>query len=83
MKVWIDDSCTGCRLCEELCPEVFQVDERASVIDENVEGFEDIILDAAEECPVEAIVIEDDDWDLDDDDDEEDEDEDFVEEDEI
>lgn len=61
MKVWIDDSCTACGLCEDMCPEVFQVDETAWVIEANIEGNEDLIMEASEECPAEAIVIEDDD----------------------
>jgi ferredoxin len=73
MKVWIDEGCIACRLCEEICPDVFIVDESASVMEENIPGNEDAILEAAEECPVEVIIVDEDDYDLDDDDDEEDE----------
>ena len=72
MKVWIDEACIGCKVCEELCPDVFMVDEKASVSEENIEGNEEAILEAVEECPVEAIIIEDDDYDdIDDDEDDE------------
>ena len=60
MKVRIDDSCTACGLCVETCPEVFQMgDESAEVISEQVPPqFEDAVQQAADECPVEAIVVE-------------------------
>lgn len=60
MKARIDDSCTACGLCVETCPEVFQMgDEIAEVIvDEVPPQFEDAAQQAADECPVEAIIIE-------------------------
>jgi len=60
MKVKIDDSCTACGLCVETCPEVFRMgDELAEVIvDEVPPQFEDAVQQAADECPVEAIVVE-------------------------
>ena len=60
MKVRIDDSCTACGLCVETCPEVFRMgDEIAEVISEQVPPqFEDAVQQAADECPVEAIVVE-------------------------
>ncbi|HKI89778.1 MAG TPA: ferredoxin [Draconibacterium sp.] len=58
-KVWIEEGCTACGLCEELCPEVFTVDDEASVIEGvNYSDFEDQIKDAAENCPVEVIQYE-------------------------
>lgn len=60
MKVKIDDSCTACGLCVETCPKVFQMgDEIAQVVSERVPPqFEDAAQQAADECPVEAIVVE-------------------------
>lgn len=60
MKVNIDDSCTACGLCVETCPEVFRMgDEMAEVIvDEVPPQFEDATQQAADECPVEAIIVE-------------------------
>ena len=60
MKVGIDDSCTACGLCSESCPEVFELgDEMAKVIvDEVPPDQEDCVEQAAEECPVEAIIVE-------------------------
>ena len=50
--------CIGCGMCEQLCPGVFEMrDEKSYVIDE--EGCEECDCEeAAEECPVEAITLE-------------------------
>jgi len=61
MKAIVDEEeCTGCGLCTETCPEVFDLsDDVASVIvDEVPEDAIDTCKQAAEECPVEAISIE-------------------------
>ena len=60
MKVRIEDICTACGLCCDTCPEVFEMgDEIAEVvIDEVPEDLEDVVQQAADECPVEAIFIE-------------------------
>ena len=62
MKATIDESlCSGCAVCEETCPEVFEIgdDGIATVLVETVpSGMEDACRDAAEECPSEAITIE-------------------------
>lgn len=55
-KVWIEDGCTACGLCESICPDVFVVDDVATVIDGvNFEDFDAEIKDAADSCPVEVI----------------------------
>lgn len=55
-KVWIDDGCTVCGLCADICPEVFKLEDDATVI-EGVDyaDFEEKIKEAAENCPVEVI----------------------------
>jgi len=60
MKVKIEDTCTACGLCVETCPEVFEMGpDIAQVIDEDVPPeFEDAVQQAADECPVEAIIVE-------------------------
>lgn len=60
MKVRIEESCTACGLCVDTCPEVFEMgDERAEVIVDVVPAeFEDAVQQAADECPVEAIIVE-------------------------
>lgn len=55
-KVWIEEDCTACGLCEEICPEVFKMEDLATVIPGvKYSEYEDDILDAAESCPVEVI----------------------------
>ena len=60
MKVRIEDSCTACGLCCDTCPEVFEMgDELAEVIADEVPAeHEDAVQEAADECPVEAIIVE-------------------------
>jgi ferredoxin len=60
MIVRIEDTCTACGLCVDTCPEVFDMgDEMAIVIVDDVpEEFEDAVQQAADECPVEAIIVD-------------------------
>ncbi|MFW6159150.1 MAG: ferredoxin [Planctomycetota bacterium] len=61
MRAEVDpDLCIACGLCEEACPEVFEVgDETAEVKVGEVPGeLEDAVRDAAEDCPTDAISIE-------------------------
>ena len=56
------ETCIGCGLCAELCPAVFSMeDEKAVAIDGDVPSdAEESCRDAADQCPVEAIEIEED-----------------------
>lgn len=60
MNVRIEDNCTACGLCVDTCPDVFEMgDEIAEVIvDEVPAELEETVQQAADECPVEAIVVE-------------------------
>jgi len=62
MRVEITDDCIACGLCVDTCPEVFDMGgEMAEVIVDTVpEEMEDMARQAAEECPVEAIIVEED-----------------------
>jgi ferredoxin len=59
MKVRIEDTCTACGLCCDTCPEVFEMgDEMATVIvDEVPAPFQETAQQAADECPVGAIIV--------------------------
>jgi ferredoxin len=55
-KVWVEEDCTACGLCEDICPEVFKVEDIATVIEGvNFADFEEKIKEAADSCPVEVI----------------------------
>jgi ferredoxin len=55
-KVWIEEGCTACGVCSDLCPEVFVLKDVATVAEgANFADFEDLIKEAAENCPVEVI----------------------------
>jgi len=58
-KVWIEEGCTSCGMCEDLCPNVFEMQDEAVVKDgADFEQNEKCIKDAAESCPVEIIKYE-------------------------
>ena len=60
MIVRIEDTCTACGLCVDTCPDVFDMGEEMAIviIDEVPEEFEDAVQQAADECPVEAIIVD-------------------------
>ena len=61
MQVTVDEeTCIGCGLCAETCPDVFEMnDDKAKVkVDEVPEGVTESCKEAVENCPVEAIQIE-------------------------
>ena len=60
MRVRIEDSCTACGLCADTCPEVCEIgsDIAEIIVDSVPAEYEDAVQLAADECPVEAIVIE-------------------------
>ena len=62
MKVKVDpDLCTGCELCLDVSPDVFEMSEddvSVAKMEEVPEEFEDAVREAAEDCPSEAIIVE-------------------------
>ncbi len=62
MKATIDaEACTGCALCEEVCPSVFEMGDAdvAKVKGDAVPAdAEETAKEAAEDCPAEAIKVE-------------------------
>ncbi|HSH68750.1 MAG TPA: ferredoxin [Deferrisomatales bacterium] len=58
-KVWIDEECIACGACVDLCPDVFELDgDLATLVEDADLSLDDEIIEAAEECPVEAIHYE-------------------------
>ena len=55
-----EDECTGCGLCETTCPDVFELADDVATIkaDADLSANEELIKQAADECPVEAILLE-------------------------
>lgn len=56
-KVTVEDSCVGCGLCEQNCPDVFEIqnDGLAHVKDFTDPGCD--LAEVASQCPVNAIKI--------------------------
>jgi len=63
MKATVNkDLCLGCGICADMCPEVFQMEDDKAVakVDKVPPAAESACRDAAEQCPVEAIQIDED-----------------------
>ncbi len=61
LKVWVDrQACVGNAMCESIAPKVFRLNEdrQSEVADPEGDSLEKI-LEAAENCPVSAIFVED------------------------
>ncbi len=61
MKVKVDpDLCTGCELCVDTCPEVFEMQDDLAVakMETVPDGMEDDVKEAADSCPAEAIIVD-------------------------
>lgn len=61
MRVRVDaELCTGCGLCVEKCPEVFEMDGSIALtkLEFVPTALEAACREAAESCPVSAIAIE-------------------------
>ena len=61
LKVWVDPhTCVGNAMCESIAPRVFRLNEnRQSEAIDPAGDSEAKILEAAENCPVSAIFVED------------------------
>jgi ferredoxin len=55
-KVWMEEGCTSCGLCVDICPEIFEMQDVAIVkTNADYSADEAGINEAAEGCPVEII----------------------------
>jgi ferredoxin len=62
-KVVVEDTCIACEACVDVCPDVFEMGDDIAVVKSDVdeakmEANEDGIVEAAEQCPVDAIKYE-------------------------
>ncbi|KKQ11539.1 MAG: ferredoxin [Candidatus Babeliales bacterium] len=58
-KAYVSPGCISCGTCESICPEVFEVNATAHVkADADIKKYEDLIREAADICPVQAIKVE-------------------------
>lgn len=55
------EKCIGCTLCAQICPEVFKMeqDKAAAYTNPVPENLMELAKQAADQCPVDAITIED------------------------
>jgi ferredoxin len=61
MQASVDpDLCTGCGLCVDTCPQVFEMNDALAkvIVAEIPEDAGDACREAADNCPVEAIKVE-------------------------
>lgn len=61
MKAIVDpDTCIGCTLCVQICPEVYRMEDDKAVafVDSVPAELEKKAGEAADECPVDAIRVE-------------------------
>jgi ferredoxin len=62
-KVWIEAGCISCKLCQDIAPHVFLVDdEKDCIVRPDAAGhfasLREDIEQAARDCPVEVIKVE-------------------------
>jgi ferredoxin len=61
MKLSVNaEECTGCELCVNTCPDLFELDGDVakSKVDVVPEGAEECARQASEDCPTSAIAVE-------------------------
>lgn len=57
----VNENCIGCGACIAICPEVFQLNEEGfamTVCDDVLDEYKETAKEAAQACPVNAIVEE-------------------------
>ena len=59
-KVWIEEGCISCSLCQDICPEVFEVEDGQDCViklgaPKHFRTKDEEIRESARDCPVEVI----------------------------
>ncbi len=58
MHISISSKCVGCGACALINPEIFEINKNFAVVNPNfISGNEESCIDAAIECPVNAISV--------------------------
>lgn len=60
MKAKVKNMCIGCGACQALVPDVFEINDEGQaevILDTIPESLEDEVKDASENCPVNAIEV--------------------------
>lgn len=59
LKIFVDrEACIGCGVCENLCPDLFKMDDEGKCEALVLETENTCCQDAADSCPVQAITVE-------------------------
>lgn len=60
MKATVTEDCIACELCVDTCPDVFAMGDHLALVkcDEVPAAVESECREAAEECPVDAIQLD-------------------------
>jgi ferredoxin len=59
MKIKINESrCTGCGVCVDICPEIFELGDSGLAYVKDPEFDADCVKEARDSCPSEAIILE-------------------------
>ncbi len=60
MRARVTEDCVACGRCIDICPEVFEMGEDTAQVkvDPIPEEFEGATREAADDCPVSAIIVE-------------------------
>ncbi|MCF2660677.1 ferredoxin [Pseudoflavonifractor phocaeensis] len=60
MNAHVNGNCIGCGLCASVCPDVFTLTDEgvAAARDEIDPGQEEMVREAADGCPVDAIEVD-------------------------
>ncbi len=59
MRIIVSNRCVGCGACSTISPEVFEISGNSAIANQTkISGHEESCIDAALNCPVNAIKID-------------------------